>query len=121
MIVVPPRVVLSQAEEFLGQADWTLRRDAEVEIRFESAEDVVQPWALAAICSWALACARHDMTLHVTGLDEAQAVLRMGGAKFLAPRSARRQSQQDGTCGFGRSAQQKTCGFSSPTSSRFSI
>jgi hypothetical protein len=83
LILVPSVVVLSQAEQFLGQADWQLHRDAELEIRFEGGDGVVEPWALAALCAFALACARHDMTLIVSGLKEAREPLRMGTEKFF--------------------------------------
>jgi hypothetical protein len=84
LIVLPATVVLSQAEAFLSQADWELRRDAEVEIRFEGGGGVIEPWALAAICAFVLACARHDMTIRLTGLEDASEPLRMGIAKFLS-------------------------------------
>jgi hypothetical protein len=83
LIVVPATVVLSDAETFLNQADWELRRDAEVEIAFEGGGGFVEPWALAAICAFAFACARHDMAIQLTNLEGAAEPMRMGIAKFL--------------------------------------
>jgi hypothetical protein len=83
VIAVPGSVVLSQAEVFLNQTDWLLQRDAEVAIRFEGDDGNVEPWALCALCAYALACKRHDMTIQVEGLAGATAPLRMGVAKFF--------------------------------------
>lgn len=83
MIRVPSAVVLSEAEDFLGGAEWQLERDAEIEIRFDAGEGDVEPWALAALSAFALACQRHDMLIEADGLADAPGPLRMGTAKFF--------------------------------------
>jgi hypothetical protein len=52
-------------------------------LRFDSRSGIVEPWALAALAAFALACERHDMTLDVSGLVDASEPLRMGVAAFL--------------------------------------
>lgn len=83
MISVAGVVRLPQAEEFLCEAHWPLQRDAEIEIHFAGGDGVVEPWALSAVSAFALACARRDMTVRVSGLDQATEPLRMGVAKFF--------------------------------------
>jgi hypothetical protein len=83
VIVVSATVVLSDAERFLKENYWQLDRDAKVDIRFEAGAGNVEPWALAALAAYALACDRHDMTIRVEGLDDATEPLRMGIAKFF--------------------------------------
>jgi hypothetical protein len=83
MITVPTTVVLLQPEEFLLGAEWKLQRDVQVTVRFEGGQGEIEPWALAALSAFALACRRHDMSIEVTGLDNASEPLRMGVAKFF--------------------------------------
>jgi hypothetical protein len=83
VIRVPSTVTLAEAGDFLGGAEWQLERDAEVEIRFDGGDGDVEPWALAALSAFALACQRHDMSLEVDGLADATEPLRMGSAKFF--------------------------------------
>jgi hypothetical protein len=89
VIFVPSRVVLSEATTFLTEKDWVLQQDARVEIGFEGGDGHVEPWALTALCAYALACKRHDMTIAIEGVDGAAGPLRMGVMRFMEPRPGR--------------------------------